>query len=379
MYESTPQHIIDEEAVPGPVAAWMEHSSAHFSGSSSDSDASGFSHITARRVKRIVRRHTRRSRSYGSKEIREITCNTDLNSRRSLSTVGISPADREPYPSICVTDASKSGIFDDQNSTTIQTRQISICEDEKRPTRDHSRKRHKKSRKRSTATNPDDAISVTGEPKRAIEETKILEPPDSAPAVVEQTKDAGEGNLVLKHPYLRLITFRPNIPKSLSQNVFTQPYPDRAATCNESAPYARPPCKCRRTNSLPDRLNLPQTFNPRNRLNETLAPNNLNGDGGISHEDSETIDKISRTTAVFLLFISTALVATCAEFMLDSIHDVVQSDSGLSEAFIGLIILPIVGNAAEHVTAVTVAAKNKMDLAIGVAIGSSIQIGKNAI
>jgi calcium/proton exchanger cax len=38
--------------------------------------------------------------------------------------------------------------------------------------------------------------------------------------------------------------------------------------------------------------------------------------------------------------------------------------------------LPIVGNAAEHVTAVTVAMKNKMDLSIGVAVGSSIQIGK---
>jgi Ca2+:H+ antiporter len=50
------------------------------------------------------------------------------------------------------------------------------------------------------------------------------------------------------------------------------------------------------------------------------------------------------------------------------------NNSPVSEAFIGLIILPIVGNAAEHVTAVTVAAKNKMDLAIGVAVGSSIQI-----
>ena len=42
--------------------------------------------------------------------------------------------------------------------------------------------------------------------------------------------------------------------------------------------------------------------------------------------------------------------------------------------FIGLILLPIVGNAAEHVTAVVVAWKDKMDLAIGVAVGSSMQI-----
>ena len=50
-------------------------------------------------------------------------------------------------------------------------------------------------------------------------------------------------------------------------------------------------------------------------------------------------------------------------------------DGPLSEAFIGLIIIPVAGNAAEHITAMAVAAKNNMDLAIGVSIGSSIQIG----
>ena len=46
----------------------------------------------------------------------------------------------------------------------------------------------------------------------------------------------------------------------------------------------------------------------------------------------------------------------------------------ISKVFVGLILLPIVGNAAEHATAVTVACKDKMDLAIGVAVGSSMQI-----
>ena len=82
---------------------------------------------------------------------------------------------------------------------------------------------------------------------------------------------------------------------------------------------------------------------------------------------------ISQTSSIILLLISTGLVALCAEFMVGSIEHLVQN-SPISEAFIGLIILPIVGNAAEHVTAVTVAAKNKMDLALGVALGSSIQI-----
>ncbi|GJC84941.1 vacuolar calcium ion transporter [Colletotrichum liriopes] len=84
-------------------------------------------------------------------------------------------------------------------------------------------------------------------------------------------------------------------------------------------------------------------------------------------------DHLSRTAAILLLLFSTGLVAVCAEFLVGSINEVVET-SPLGEIFIGLIILPIVGNAAEHVTAVTVAMKNKMDLAIGVAVGSSIQI-----
>jgi len=47
---------------------------------------------------------------------------------------------------------------------------------------------------------------------------------------------------------------------------------------------------------------------------------------------------------------------------------------GLSPTFVALILLPIVGNAAEHFSAVTVAMKNKLDLSVGIAVGSSVQI-----
>ena len=70
-------------------------------------------------------------------------------------------------------------------------------------------------------------------------------------------------------------------------------------------------------------------------------------------------------TVVFFLGV---LVVT---YVVDSIDMV---SSGVSSEFIGLILLPIVGNAAEHAIAVTVACKDKMDLAIGVAVGSSMQI-----
>lgn len=74
-----------------------------------------------------------------------------------------------------------------------------------------------------------------------------------------------------------------------------------------------------------------------------------------------------------VLVVSTVLVSFCADYLVGSIDDIVSS-SGLSKTFIGLIVIPIVGNAAEHVTAIIVAMKDKMDLAIGVAVGSSLQI-----
>lgn len=74
-----------------------------------------------------------------------------------------------------------------------------------------------------------------------------------------------------------------------------------------------------------------------------------------------------------VLLIVTVAVSFCAEFLVSSIDSIVEATS-ISKTFIGIILIPIVGNAAEHVTAVVVAYKNKMDLAIGVAIGSSLQI-----
>ena len=94
-----------------------------------------------------------------------------------------------------------------------------------------------------------------------------------------------------------------------------------------------------------------------------------------SSEDGERkeAEVLSVTAAVTALIIVTVAVAVCAEFLVGSIDAIVAS-AHISKTFIGLILLPIVGNAAEHVTACVVAYKNKMDLAIGVAMGSSMQI-----
>ena len=94
---------------------------------------------------------------------------------------------------------------------------------------------------------------------------------------------------------------------------------------------------------------------------------------GSENEDDKDEPTLTPWAAGAALVVITIGVAVCAEFLVDSIDSIV-AEFKISTTFIGLILLPIVGNAAEHVTAVVVSMKNKMDLAIGVAIGSSMQI-----
>jgi Ca2+:H+ antiporter len=81
----------------------------------------------------------------------------------------------------------------------------------------------------------------------------------------------------------------------------------------------------------------------------------------------------SRRKAMGLLLASTALVALMSEFLVGSLDTAIES-LGLSEAFVGLILIPIIGNAAEHSSAVMFALRNKVDVTLEIAIGSSTQI-----
>ncbi len=90
-----------------------------------------------------------------------------------------------------------------------------------------------------------------------------------------------------------------------------------------------------------------------------------------SEETSHTKPNILLWTGVLL--VCTLLVALESEMLVDSL-EVATSQLGLTALFTGVILVPIVGNAAEHATAVTVAMKDKMDLSVSVAVGSSMQI-----
>jgi Ca2+:H+ antiporter len=100
-------------------------------------------------------------------------------------------------------------------------------------------------------------------------------------------------------------------------------------------------------------------------MNEQMAESNL------AEENPE--HKPNLWLWIGVLLVVTLLVAYESELLVDTLEEA-TAKLGLTALFTGVILLPVIGNAAEHATAVTVAMKNKMDLSVSVALGSSLQI-----
>ncbi|OCF36992.1 calcium/proton exchanger [Kwoniella heveanensis BCC8398] len=118
--------------------------------------------------------------------------------------------------------------------------------------------------------------------------------------------------------------------------------------------------------------NIPATHGP-----STVGPENSVVERHVEaqeEEDEEEVPQMNVVSTIALMVLITVLVGVTAEFLVDSINGMVESNPSLSAEWVGLILLPIVGNAAEHFTAVSVSVKDKLDLSISVAVGSSIQI-----
>ncbi len=81
----------------------------------------------------------------------------------------------------------------------------------------------------------------------------------------------------------------------------------------------------------------------------------------------------STTGALVILLLATAGVALMSEMLVGAVGEAAET-MGMNEVFVGVILVAIIGNAAEHSTAVITAGKNKMDVSINIALGSSIQI-----
>ena len=95
--------------------------------------------------------------------------------------------------------------------------------------------------------------------------------------------------------------------------------------------------------------------------------------GGAAGEGDEEEVKFSLAGGMTWLALATVLIAFISEGLTGALEGA-STEWGLSQTFVGFVILPIIGNAAEHTTAIMMAYKSKMDLALGVALGSSTQI-----
>lgn len=392
MYESTPQHLIDEESHPGILAEMLNSSSSSDTSSPNDSDSesSSGSHTTANRIKRALRRKRRKSTA-SSKDTsslpshnRSASSNTNSNSIRSTiprteSPVQISPSVASHHETFLSGDeADIDGVQPGRRRDT-RTSGV-VCRDFENDRRKKKSKRSSKKSKKSKSKNEREAEAETEDkvgPTPATDETT------GGPSHTPQVAFAADPPEILDSGPSG--SKRPFTLRAISSHVKPSTVFIHHEATGRSLPYpvsrtvpipVQGTGGLRRATSLPEMLRsatasprLPPSAQPLPHLmpsSQPQAPVTVK-------EEEEPKKHLPQTSAIILLLLSTGLVAICAEFLVDSI-DYLVSTSGVSQAFIGLIILPIVGNAAEHVTAVTVATKNKMDLAINVALGSSIQI-----
>ena len=97
------------------------------------------------------------------------------------------------------------------------------------------------------------------------------------------------------------------------------------------------------------------------------------GEASKASDEALGVESWSQKKSLLVLVVATALVAVMSEFLVGAVEHTAKA-WGMSDVFIGVILVAIVGNAAEHSTAVMMAMKNQVDLAMNIAIGSSIQI-----
>jgi Ca2+:H+ antiporter len=90
--------------------------------------------------------------------------------------------------------------------------------------------------------------------------------------------------------------------------------------------------------------------------------------GGVEHEP-----QFGRVASLVVLLVATGAVAYTSEAFVGALEPMTE-EIGLSELFVGVIIVPVVGNIAEHIVGVQIAYKNQMDFSMGISLGSSIQV-----
>ena len=377
MYASTPQHVIDEESHPGVLAEILHSSSSSDSSSLSDKDSSDSSgsQTTAKRLKRAFRGRRRRKSSASSKDSPPMLSRAPTPSDLTFSDAMRTPSDATG-PRHLTAVVSGDEADDDGIGSHRRRKRASKKKSKRRKAKHAADPKTEEAIVRSEAegkmksTEPvNTEKSPFAEPAKSIRDER--EPLSKSPRVAFAEARL-QTEISPRRPFnIRTLSQVPAMPRMLGPTVFSSANVTGAITATHPtivpAPYG-----LRRTSSLPDRLNRHQAT-PTPHQDPTVSGDNQSTHSRRSVSSEKPKQDISRVSAIVLLLVSTALVALCAEFLVGSINYMVDH-TDVSQLFIGLILLPIVGNAAEHVTAVTVAVKNKMDLAIGIAVGSSIQV-----
>ncbi|KAL8880773.1 MAG: hypothetical protein Q9198_001887, partial [Flavoplaca austrocitrina] len=388
-----PQHVIDEESHPGVLADMLHSSSSSSTSSSSscsDTDGSSKSHTTAKRIKRVLRGRRRRKSSASSKDtpsapstLRTASASTFGHAFDHSETAVVDPdhgsSESVPQPLGIIASG-------DEADTDGESREV--------------RQRHADRTIKSRDFQKDKRVTVSGsasisasrkakkgrkiEPQPVLDEEKqaeaqklelakpkpddLFERPEQVFTKVGMTPEETYRRPFGKRGISNVLPAMAAMPKMLSTTVFSAANPTGLPSVGPAA--ATVPMKSlHRSTSLPSRLNRSDGANSGITAAQTIPYvrpiTGIHPTFDAEHRENSK-KHLSRTSAIILLLASTALVAVCADFLVESINYLVDN-TGVNEAFIGLIVLPIVGNAAEHITAVIAAGKNKMDLAIGIA------------
>lgn len=93
----------------------------------------------------------------------------------------------------------------------------------------------------------------------------------------------------------------------------------------------------------------------------------------VGKEEEKSGEHWTKGKSIVILLVATGFVALISEFLVGAV-EAARGALGFTEVFVGVIVVAIIGNAAEHSSAVLMAMRNKMDLSLGIALGSSLQI-----
>lgn len=388
LYVGTPQHVLDEEAAAGPLAEWFESSSDSSSSGSDSDESSASSEGAVARLQKIIKRRGKRNNSSESSR-----CNGAGGTTNASSFITPDPHPGTSYsPGSSPTEVGGSPI---SGRTVSFGTKLTKLDRKERKRQKKAKKKEKKERRRAAKKAQelqrlcDEADKAKNEAEAKLKECRSKSPvPPPLPSRTTFFVDFAERTLGTAGR--RFGSDRDEPVKSgyyesrpaLLRAGLRQPTPETTLRPPRSAiPHHIPGVySAHRSDTLPS-SNFTRNIRHSNELARTSSSRSRAptvayppyAEHG-STEDTEEND-LSKVGATTLLITSTILVALCAYGLVDTIEEVTKSGGKIPEAFVGLIIVPLVGNAAEHFTAVRMAQHNKMDLTIGIAVGSSIQIG----